>query len=351
MAMPSINLRRPPEILRTPGRFAVLLNARAKRWTGSVHEAVQRYVPARDLYLTDDFHQARRTVERLLASDDYEVIFAGGGDGTIVYLLNELERRLRAGTLARSSAPPVGVLRLGTGNALANYLGAQDIIDDLRALRAGAPLHVHDVNMLEGPKGELFPFAGIGWDADILNDYDILKDAVRETALENYATGLGGYGASIATRTIPRAISQKAVQLKIYNTGERALRINYVGEVLKEFGRGELMYEGKARICGAASIPYWGFKVRMFPHADAYTDFFQLRCYSGNVRTIVANLRDFWRGKIREDQMFDVLAQSARVEIQGEALPYQIAGDAAGVERVIDWKLGAHPVKLAIPAT
>jgi diacylglycerol kinase family enzyme len=335
-------------VMRTPRRFAVMLNARAKRWTGSVHEAVQRYVPARDLFLTDDFRQARRTVDKLLSSGEYDVIFTGGGDGTIIYLVNEVERRIREGELTREDAPPVGVLRLGTGNAIANYLGSRDIMEDLRLVRSGVPLEVHSVNMLEGAEG-LFPFAGVGWDADILNDYDILKDAVRDTALENHATGLKGYGAAIATRTIPRAISQKPVQLRIINLGEEALRINYEGEILERFEPDDLMYEGPARICGASSIPYWGFQVRMFPHADTYANFFQLRCYFGGVGPIVANLQGFWNGKIREDLMFDVLASSARVEIDGEPLPYQISGDAAGVERVIEWKLAPHPAQLAVP--
>lgn len=334
-------------VIRTPGRYAVLLNARAKGWTGSIHESVQRYVSQRDLFLTDDFHQARRTVDRLLASD-YDAIFTGGGDGTIVYLINELEERIRAGKIAREDAPPIGVLRLGTGNAIANYLGADDILRDLRALRAGAPLTVHAVNMLEGDE-ELFPFAGLGWDADILNDYDIVKEMVRDTALENYVTGLGGYSAAIATRTIPRALQQRPMQLRIYNLGEVGYQIDYEGNVLRELEQGELAYQGPARICGAASIPYWGFQVRMFPQADARPEFFQLRCYHGKVGELLLHLRDFWRGKFREEAIFDALVSHARVEIDGEPLPYQVSGDAAGVEREIEWRLAPHPIQLAVP--
>ena len=41
--------------------------------------------------------------------------------------------------------------------------------------------------------------------------------------------------------------------------------------------------------------------------------------------------------------------ENYRVEIDGEPLPYQISGDAAGVERVIEWKLAPHPAQLAVP--
>src|SRR5690606_23331117 len=109
------------------------------------------------------------------------------------------------------------------------------------------------------------------------NDYELLKDTVRDTALEAPATGLGGYGASIVSRTIPRALTQIPAIIRLTNLGAIAKRVTYEGELLQEFAPGEVMYEGPMRICSAASIPYWGFQVRMFPLADASPDLFQLR--------------------------------------------------------------------------
>lgn len=336
------------KLVRVPGRFAVLLNARAKAWSGSLHQEVLRYVPSQDLFLTDDFRQAKRTIDKLLCSD-YEAIFAGGGDGTIMYLLNALEAKISEGAITRESAPILGVLRMGTGNALAHYLGADQIIDDLRALRSGAQLMIHTVNMIEGEEG-LFPFAGFGWDADILNDYGEVKSLVRGRAVEPYVTGLGGYGVAIAARTIPRALlSSKAPRVRLTNLDDRAKRINGRGEVIKEYERGEQIYEGPMRACGASSIPYWGFQVRMFPYADAHQDFFQVRCFHGGVAEIVTHLRRFWRGEIREDSVVDVLAREIKVELLDEPLPYQVSGDVSGLEREIIWRVAKHPAHLATP--
>lgn len=333
---------------RAPGRIAVLLNARAKGWTGTIHQDVLRYVSGQDLFLTDDFHQAKRSVDKLLSSAP-DVIFAGGGDGTIMYLLNEIEARVRDGLIARDEVPIVGVLRLGTGNALANYLKANDIISDLRALREGAQLNVHEVAMLQSAEGTLFPFAGFGWDADILNDYDLVKDAVRNTAVENYVTGLGGYGAAVAMRTIPRAVRQAPMRVRLTNTGERSFRINFKGDILQEFAPGEVIYEGMSRICGAASMPYWGFQIRMFPHADRFDGFFQCRCFHGGVPELVTRLRRFWRGQLKEESMQDLLCQSLHVELLSEPAPYQVSGDVAGIEREVRWAIAPHPVRLATP--
>ena len=268
-----------------------------------------------------------------------------------MYLVNQLERRIRSGELAREDAPPIGVLKLGTGNALATYLDSQDILEDLRALSEGAELMVHEINMLEDPDGELFPFAGVGWDAEILSDYDNVKDLARDTAAEPYATGLTGYGAAIATRTIPRVLSQRAPTLTITNLEGVAYRMSFDGEILAEYAEGEVIYNGPARICSAATVPFWGFQVRMFPHADSDPTRFQMRCYHGGIPEILLNLRDMWRGRVREENVHDVLARNVRVEVDGEALPYQVSGDSAGVERMIEWRIARSPVRLATPHT
>lgn len=334
-------------VVRTPGRYAVLLNALARGWTGSVHHEIQRFVSSRDLYLTDDFRQAERTVDQLLDAD-YDAIFTGGGDGTIVYLLNAIEERIRAGRLERAHAPPVGVLRMGTGNAIANHVGAGTPIEDLRALRAGAPLLVHDVDMISAGDG-LTPFAGFGWDADILNDYEDLKDLVRDTALEGYATGVGGYFASVFSRTIPRVVQQKPTRMTVTNLGERAMRVDYAGNILEEFGPDEVLYEGSAQVIGTASIPYWGFKIRMFPHATDYPGMAQMRCYHGTVGWIVRHLPRFWKGQFNEVDIEDFVYSALRVELHDHPLPYQVAGDAAGVERCVEWRVRDEPFALAVP--
>ncbi|TXD34847.1 hypothetical protein FRC96_12365 [Lujinxingia vulgaris] len=333
-------------VMEAPRRYAVLLNARAKAWTGEVHEAVQRFVPARDLYLTDDFRQAQTTVERILAQD-YDVVFTGGGDGTIMFLINAIEAAVKAGKIAREDAPPVGVLRLGTGNAVASYVGAGPIIEDLRALHAGAPLKVHEVNMVEDGEHR-FPFGGFGWDADILNDYDRFKAAVRDTALENFATGLGGYALSIGSRTIPKATIRGSRNARFTNLGEVAYELDEHGRIVREIGPGELIYDGPMKITSSATIPYWGFKIRMFPYANLKPGFFELRSYHGSISSILMDLPAFWKGEVQEGKLGDWLVQRVAVEVE-EAMSYQVAGDAAGYRTRVEWSLSDHPSLLAVP--
>lgn len=338
----------PSRVIHKPGRVAVLLNARAKRWTGELHEAVSRWVPSRDLYLTDDFRQAEKTVDRLLASGEYEFLFTGGGDGTIVYLMNAIEERIREDRIDRKAAPPVGVLRMGTGNAIATYLGCRDVVEDLRAVSGGSPLVVYSVDMVESG-GELCPFAGFGWDAQVLNDYDSFKESVRDTALENSATGLAGYAASIVTRSIPSALGARPKEVRITSLGGHAVRITQAGEIVDDYLPGDVMFEGPTSVFGASTIPYWGFGVRMFPHCTRLPRHFQLRAYSGSMSAVLTHLPRFWKGEFAQGEMADFLAQHVKVEILDGAMAYHVAGDPGGFEREVEWKISEHPAQLAVP--
>lgn len=338
----------PSRVVHKPGRFAVLLNARAKAWTGDLHEAISRWVPSRDLFLTDDFRQAEKTVDRILASGEYDVVFTGGGDGTIMYLVSAIEERIREGMIDRSDAPPVGVLRMGTGNALATYLGCRSVVEDLRALSGGSPIVIYDIAMIDTDE-HLVPFAGFGWDALILNDYDSFKNSVRETAFEQYATGLGGYAAAIMSRSIPNALKSRRLQARVTNMGEHAARITQDGEIIDEYGPDEQLFEGEVRVLSGSTIPYWGFEIRMFPNCTRLPGHFSLRCYHGTIPSVLTHLRGFWKGYFPDDEIDNFLVQSARVEILNGAMPYHMAGDPAGYERVVDWAITEHPARLAVP--
>ncbi|MBA2663449.1 MAG: acylglycerol kinase family protein [Bradymonadaceae bacterium] len=334
-------------VIPAPRRYAVLLNARAKAWTGEIHQAVQRFVPAADLFLTDDFRQAQQTVEKILGAG-YDAVFTGGGDGTVVYLINALEKRIQSGKLRREDAPPIGVLRLGTGNAIATYVGAGPIIEDLRTLHAGSPLKVHQVSLV-GDGEHRFPFAGFGWDADILNDYDYVKNQVRDTAWENYVTGLGGYAVSLASRTIPKAARRSGSQIVITNLGEVGYRLDEHGQIVREFAPGEVAYDGPSKICSSATIPFWGFKIRMFPYANLRPGFFELRTYKGNISSLLASLPSFWKGDVKPEQLSDFLFTKARVDVLHRPTSYQVAGDAAGLRDSVTWSIAEHPAYLAVP--
>lgn len=335
-------------VVESPGRYAVLLNALAKGWTGDQHERIQRLVRSDDLYLTDEFRQAEHTIDTLLARD-YDFIFTGGGDGTVMFLVNAIERRIRDGEIDREEAPPVGILRMGSGNAIATYLGTESATAKLRALRAGAPVAIHTLDMLENDDRQMFPFAGIGWDAEVLNDYEAFKDSVRGTAMEPYAIGLGGYVASIATRTLPRVLQTDSVEVRVRNNGEQAFKIDGDGEIIDEYSPGDILYDGPVQTCAAATVSYWGYRIRMFPYATLERGYGMLRCFDGSVHHILAHLPSFWRGRFPEGDCVDFLFEDIEITSRDRTMAQQVTGEGAGHADSIHWQVSDPPVRLAVP--
>jgi hypothetical protein len=76
---------------------------------------------------------------------------------------------------------------------------------------------------------------------------------------------------------------------------------------------------------------------------------FALRCYHGGITSVVRHLPSFWQGRFPEDEIENFLVQHAKVEILDGAMPYHVAGDPAGYERVVDWKISEYPARLAVP--
>ena len=105
-------------------RSAFLLNANARAVTDELIERLAEIVPAGDLFLSRTLEDAEVFV-RTIARRGYGQVFLGGGDGTLVTTLKLMRIVVEAEGLA---APAIGVLKLGTGNAMAKVMGAQGAV-------------------------------------------------------------------------------------------------------------------------------------------------------------------------------------------------------------------------------
>jgi len=114
--------------------FAVLLNANAKLVNRRVRRALEGVVPERDLFLSRSADEAISIADTVVARR-YETVFTGGGDGTFVSWVNHIVGRAERRALP---VPRFGVLALGTGNAVAEVVGARPDahVEDLAAFQA-----------------------------------------------------------------------------------------------------------------------------------------------------------------------------------------------------------------------
>src|SRR6184192_4409035 len=135
-------------------RVAVLLNGNARNVSESLKRELENFVPPEDLFYSRCFDDAR-AIARSVLERGYRTVLTGGGDGTFVGYVNCLFEQAMMpaagplGTALKLSPVPVcevrlprfGVLKLGTGNAVADFAGASarrvGVVEDILRTRSG----------------------------------------------------------------------------------------------------------------------------------------------------------------------------------------------------------------------
>jgi diacylglycerol kinase family enzyme len=340
-------------------KVAVLLNGNARAVTEQLRRELEQFVPPEDLFFSRSFEDAR-TIARTVLDRGYGTVLTGGGDGTFVGYVNclfeevareqpHLYARASGGSAAPVAArhsvrmPRFGVLRLGTGNALAEFAGASGrrlgVVEDILRTRSGEVSRARSLHLLEC-EGKRAPFAGLGLDARILNDYVAVKNGVA-------GTGKAGYFWAVATRTIPAILSDRTVPIvEVVNTGSPAQKLDWNGRpVGRDIRRGEVLYRGPCRIAAAGTVPCYGFGFRIFPFALRSPGRFQLRLSSMTVAQMVTQAPRIWKGITPRKGVADFLCDRVHVRFDRE-MPFQIGGDAEGYRRELDLSMFDQPLEL-----
>jgi diacylglycerol kinase family enzyme len=332
------------ERLGIRSNVAVLLNANARSVSDSLKRELENFVPPEDLYYSRSFDDAR-TIARAVLDRGYSTVLTGGGDGTFVGYVNCLyDEAMQPGAGALRGAfklapkpihslrlPRFGVLKLGTGNAVADYAGASPkrigVVEDILRARSGECSTCRPLHLLQH-EGKRAPFAGLGIDAKLLNDYVGMKDKVGSGGL--------GYFCSIVGKTIPHYLFHGGTpNVEVVNLGGPAQRLGPDGKAVgRDIQRGEILYKGPCKIAAAGTVPNYGFGFRIFPWATSAPGRFQLRLAAVSVPVILANLRTLWQGGPPPKGIYDFLCDKVQIRFDRE-MPLQVGGDAEGYRREV----------------
>lgn len=326
-------------------RVAVVVNGNAKRVTEDLVEILDQIVQSGDLFVSRSLEEGRE-IAQTIVHRGYPTVLTGGGDGTFVQMVTWVTREAKA---QGRPVPRFGLLRLGTGNALAWVLGAQSprgkgVYADLARLRkegGSRPLRLLEV------EGTLTPFAGLGIDAIALQHFTEVKSIFARTpVLKRFATGGVSYVVAIVGRSLPEYLFRPHPHVKIVNTGGDAVRLGVdgqpVGDPIRE---GEVVYDGPSRMVAASTIPYWGFGARIFPFANDREDRFSLRVVDITSFDVAWNIRDIWKGSYRSDRVHDFLVDRCEIHYD-DPMPLQIGGDPVGARTLIPMALAHEPVQV-----
>jgi diacylglycerol kinase family enzyme len=312
-------------------RVAVILNHNARGVRPEVVERLERLVPHRDLFVSHAVEDSR-AIARTVVERAYDGVLFGGGDGTFVQCLSDIAGEAR---LWDAPLPGVGVLRLGTGNALADALGASrptldGLVKDLRRAR-GARTDSEKMLPLLEVGGKLTPFAGCGLDAQILDDFAALGRTIDQLA-GDHASKIGAgarYAMTVALRSTPRFLLSELPKIEVINTGGPAYVVDWrTGRVRDEkpLATGAVLFRGRAALCSTSTIPYFGLRMKMFPYVESRRGKFQLRCSTASAYETIRNLPAVFKGEYLSPNLHDFLCDGVEIRVE-RPVPVQVGGD------------------------
>lgn len=325
-------------------RVAVVVNGNAKQVTDDVVEVLDQIVQTGDLFVSRSLPEGDE-IARTIVRRGYPTVLTAGGDGTFVQMVTKITREARA----RGARPPrFGLLRLGTGNALAWVLGAKSpgrrgVVADLGRLRTeggSRALRLLDV------EGVLTPFAGLGIDAIALDDYRAVKERLGKSPLTRpFSAGGVAYLTAVISRTMPAYLLRPHRRVRIVNLGGPVIRLGRDGAPVHTIQQGDVIFEGPTRMVAMSTIPYWGFGARIFPFADDREDRFSLRVVDISSLEVALHIREIWSGAYRSDTVHDFLCEAIAIHYD-EPHPMQIGGDPVGARRDVEVRLAPEPIEV-----
>lgn len=318
-------------------RAVAIVNDNARRLGGRLRARLERALPG-NVRFTGSLDEARSTI-RAEIKRGCDVIVLGGGDGTVVMGLTLLAEACRG---AGRAEPAIGILRLGSGNAIADTVGAsEDVLDDLERLARGAGRRTR-VPMLD-VLGVRAPFVGVGVDALLLEDQEAVGQIVDRVPVARRLLGdASRYALSVALRSVPRFGDRP--RARVTNAGEPAIEMRRTGPTGREENAGQLLWEGPCTLVAGATIPFFGFGLKMFAFAGARDGRFQLRCGGSGLLEILRSLPAAFRGEYFSEHVADFLCDRVTIELDRETA-VEAGGELLGRHRHVELAL-ASPITL-----
>lgn len=321
---------------------AVLVNLRSRRGSRVVADRARRELPSARILASRSLAETESFIQELLRSTP-DLVLSGGGDGTAVGLINALRPGEPQGQL-----PTLGLLPLGTGNGWANATRApawREALARVGALaRARSVLSTRRFDLVE-TCGRIAPFAGTGWDAELIDDFHAQK--LGFGLLPHSARkGVAGYLQGLFLHTVPRhVLARDRVEVELVNTGEDAFTVDEHGKVIPLPGgeNGRVLYRGPFSVCGAATSAEWGFGFRSYPFAGAMPRRICVRVYSAGPLEALWRTRDLWRGAHPIRHMHTWMLTSCRATFS-RPVPFQIGGDRHGHITEVDYRIAPETI-------
>jgi diacylglycerol kinase family enzyme len=320
-------------------RAVAIVNGNARRLGRRLRGELERALPGR-VRLTGSLDDARTAI-RAEIRRGVDMIVLGGGDGTVVMGLTLVAEACRG---YGRPEPAIGILRLGSGNAIADTVGASnDAAEDLGKLGRGLGAW-RKVPMIE-VLGVRAPFVGMGVDALLLEDQETVGRFVDRVPVARRLLGsTTRYALSVALRSVPRFATGARPHAVVTNLGAPAIEMSAAGPTGREQRAGHEIWRGACTLVAGATIPFFGFGLKMFAFANTRSGRFHLRCGDAGLFEIMRNTRAAFRGEYFSDHVTDFLCERVSIELDQESA-IEAGGELLGRRRHVELAIGS-PVTL-----
>ena len=323
-------------------RAVAIVNSNARRLGGRMRGKLERALPG-GVRFTDSLADARAAI-RAEVKRGAELIVLGGGDGTVVMGLTLLGEACRA---AGRAEPAIGILRLGSGNAIADTVGASDdVVEDLaRIVRGGGTRTKMPLLDVLGVRA---PFVGMGVDALLLEDHAAVDRVVDRVPIAR--TLMGGatrYALAVALRSVPRFAAGARPNAVVTNLGEPAIEMRRTGPTGREERAGHVLWKGACTLVAGATIPFFGFGLKMFAFATTRHDKFHLRCGDAGLFEIMRNTPAAFRGEYFSEHVSDFLCDRVSIELDQETA-IEAGGELLGRRNHVELAMSAPITVIAL---
>lgn len=323
-------------------RAVAIVNGNARRLGGRMRGKLERVLPGA-VRFTESLDDARATI-RAEIRRGADLIVLGGGDGTVVMGLTLIGEACRA---AGKREPAIGILRMGSGNAIADTVGASDdVIEDLaRIVRGGGARR--EVPLLD-VLGVRAPFVGMGVDALLLEDHAAVDRVVdRVPIARSLMGGATRYALAVALRSMPRFAAGARPNAIVTNLGAPAIEMRRTGPTGREERAGEMLWKGTCTLVAGATIPFFGFGLKMFAFATTRHDKFHLRCGDAGLFEIMRNTPAAFRGEYFSERVTDFLCDRVSIALDQDTA-IEAGGELLGRRNHVELAMSAPITMVAL---
>jgi len=242
--------------------------------------------------------------------------------------------------------PKLGILKLGTGNGWASVVGSKKPKKMLREMISKREYRLTRFNLVESEQ-QVFPFAGLGWDAMVLNDYLKMKQRFGKGAFKAYWNHLAGYITTLMVKSLPSELMRKQrPQVRVVNNSPRIFSVSHSSGIREmNIPSGQTLYEGPCNAAGAATTPNYGYHIKVYPFARRMPEYMNLRVIHSGALELVRNAKGVWMGTYESEGIQDFLARDVTLEFS-EPMPFQIGGDACGYRERVRFRVSDFSVEV-----